>query len=588
MNEQNNNRRYFTDAEKQAVRLVTGRDGEADHIKPYSEGGATSVENCQLVPPSINRKKGAFNFAPRKWQAGFLDAWEANVGTKRPFMLIAIPGSGKTFAALKAASDWMRRASDRRVMVVVPTDNLRNQWKSEAALFGIDLQTKEFGTNFKSGYIGGVVTYHLVANQPLVFRKLCSVAPTLVIFDEIHHCGDDSHFGSGIKDGFELAEEKLLMSGTPWKSDGMPIPFVRYDGGGYALGDYRYDYPNALTDEVIRYLVFDHSKGTITNELTGDSLEVSESITEEEAARRLRPLLDPDGQYIRKQIEDAHRKLIECRRTIPDAGGLAICIDQFHAAKVARLIKQITRCEPSVIVSDSDMENDSVESFRKSNKEWLVAVRKVSEGTDIKRLQVLCYATNVTTELFFRQVIGRVSRVRNLEDYEGYVYLPADPRLIAAARNIENAQVLAIREVPGGGCGGGGGPTNDFTQWSTSHEGTEVVLANGSVIPTDKYRRIERISEKTGLPVTKVWTVLLMGGGNDPPECQTNVEQPTREEIESALRRECNSLAYRLSKILKVEPEDVHKQFPPHAKMSLEELEAKKSKLIENIRKEGR
>lgn len=576
--------RNFNKNQKTAVELVTGKTGDADHIKPYSAGGTTSIENCQLIPREINMKKGAFDFNPRKWQVSFFKKWD-NRKTDTPFMLIAIPGSGKTWAALDAARRWLSAASDRRLIVVVPTDNLRTQWKSEAAQFGINLQSKEFGTNFKSDYQGGVVTYHLAANQSLVFRKLCAVHPTMVIFDEVHHCGDDSHFGKGIKEGFDLAKEKMLMSGTPWKSDGSMIPFVRYDGDGFALGDFRYDYPDALVDEVVRYLVFDHAKGSLEHEVTGQVLELNGEVNEKDAAKRLRLLLDPEGEYLRKQVENAHAKLMECRKTVPDAAAMAVCIDQWHAVKVANVIHGITGIKPSIIVSDADVENDSVQSFRKAKSEWLVSVRKVSEGTDIKRLQVLCYLTNVTSELFFRQVIGRVSRVRDLEDYEGYVYLPADPRLIAAARNIENAQVIAIRESAEKETREQAERDNDELpfMWRTQHDGTETVMIGNVRVEVSEAREIERIAQATGLPMQKVMEVRAMSSITATPQAQPVDVAPTMEETESKLRKDCVKLAFRLSRLLNIEVADIHRRFKNQSKMSIDELKAKKLKILTEI-----
>jgi len=584
------NMRNFTKKQKLAVELVTGRSGDGDHVQPHARGGRTTVENCQLLSTPMNQRKGSFEFRPRKWQSKFFERWNSR-SQGDSFMLIAIPGSGKTFAALEAARKWMQAGPDRRLIVVVPTDNLRSQWQTEAVNFGIDLQSKEFGAEFKDGYQGGVATYHLVANNSLVFRKLCAVAPTMVIFDEIHHCGEESHFGKGIQEGFELARERLLMSGTPWKSNGQTIPFVRYDSCGFAVGDYRYDYPDALTDSVVRYLVFDYAKGSITNGITNERSEISENISDDEASKRLRPLLDPDGDYIEKQLSEAHRKLMDCRRSVPDAAGLAICIDQFHAVKVARLIEKVTGKKPSIIVSDSDVENDSVENFRKSRDEWLVAVKKVSEGTDIKRLQVLCYLTNVTSELFFRQVIGRVSRVRELEDYEGYIYLPADPRLIAAARNIENAQVVAAKEDAKkiGQNERGEATTAEFAIWETEHNGTETVLVAGERVPIDYYRRLETWAEHTQLPITKVRelaTLMAIPAMTASENAhQPEPEQETREAKEKRLRRSCSKLAFRYARIIDVEVQEIHGRFPPQKNMNLDQLKNKERKIASWIRK---
>lgn len=564
--------RQFSKAQKQAVELVQDRTGEADHIKPFSVGGNTTVENCQILDRTTNKKKGAFEFKPRKWQTEFLKKWE-NREPHQPFMLIVIPGGGKTMAALEAARRWLAAGSDRRLQVVVPTDNLREQWKDEAHKFGIQLQTKEFGTNFKHGFQGGAVTYHLVASQPLLFRKLCSVAPTMVIFDEVHHCGDEAHFGKGITTAFELAKERLLMSGTPWKTDGQPIPYVRYDGNGFAVGDFFYDYPRALTEQVVRTLVFDYAKGSIKNDITGDVAVFSQEICEADAQKRLKTLLSPDGNYVREMIANSHRRLMECRKYIPDAGALAACIDQAHAIKIARLIKEITGCDPSVILSDTDATNDSVKEFRNSKKEWLVAVRKVTEGTDIKRLMVLCWLTNTTSELFFRQLIARVARFRDIDDYEAYVYLPADPRLIRCAQNIENAQVQAIkeeaekeiRELHDQEMRKGKQTQLQFESFSTSHDGTDFVLVGNEAVPPSEYQELIRITEATGVPAVKVREILRLTqfsvAPSRPTYQQAGFEEMPLEDRENQLRKKCEKMKRRLAHLLSVEPKEIYALF---------------------------
>ena len=574
--------RLFSSRQKQAVEIVTGQTGVGDHVVPYAKGGETTVENCQLTPRETNLKKGSSHDDLRRWQKEFLNQWMAR--TSNTFMLIVIPGGGKTVAALRAARSWMAAGADRRVIVVVPTDNLREQWREEAVRHGVELQTKEFGTNFKHGFQGGVVTYSLVASQPLVFRKLCSVAPTMVIFDEIHHCGDDASFGRRVRQSFELAQERLLMSGTAWRSDGTQIPWVQYDGNGFAVADYSYDYPHAINDEVVRFLVFDYSRGSITHDTTGETQTLSSESSEDEASRLLRRLLDARGDFVREQVRMAHQKLVELRRSFPDAAALAACIDQSHAAMVAELIRQETGCEPSVIVSDTDIENDTVRAFRDSKKEWIVAVRKVSEGTDIKRLMVLCYLTNTTAELFFRQLVGRISRYRKeLEDREAYVYLPADPRLIACAQNIENAQVQALRNQRDDETAARDPFEKGqqlFDSFSTAHDGTDLVMIGGERVSDDTARTIKQISEAECLTMQKVLAVMQRLGKVTVPSAAIQEPVKSKEELLDDLRRKCNQQAFRLSKLAECDVKEIHCKFRPQKNMTEGELRAKLAAIL--------
>jgi superfamily II DNA or RNA helicase len=246
---------------------------------------------------------------------------------------------------------------------------------------------------------------------------------------------------------------------------------------------------------------------------------------------------------------------------------------------VADVIREVTGCEPSVIVSDSDVENDTVRSFRDSKKEWLVAVRKVSEGTDIKRLQVLCYLTNTTSELFFRQLVGRVARYRGIEDREAYVFLPADPRLIACAQNIENAQVQALKN-PRDEQAIERDPfdsdhTGLFDSFSTAHDGTDLVMIGSESVSEQLARQIEKISEATSTPMKKVLQIMQHLGTPVLMEAAKPEQARSKEEVMDDLRRKCNKQAFRLSKLANCEVQEIHCRFKPQKDMTEDELRRK-------------
>jgi len=80
---------------------------------------------------------------------------------------------------------------------------------------------------------------------------------------------------------------------------------------------------------------------------------------------------------------------------------------------------------------------NQIEQFTNSDKKWIVAVKMVSEGVDINRLQVGVYVTNVLQELTFRQIIGRVVRRMNDFDDWAYFYVPLAPRLVDFMKRIK-------------------------------------------------------------------------------------------------------------------------------------------------------
>jgi hypothetical protein len=76
----------------------------------------------------------------------------------------------------------------------------------------------------------------------------------------------------------------------------------------------------------------------------------------------------------------------------------------------------------------------------------LVAVRMVSEGVDIPRLRVGVFATTTSTELFFRQAVGRLVRwTAGRKSQKAYFFIPDDPRLRHHAFQIAQQRRHALR-----------------------------------------------------------------------------------------------------------------------------------------------
>ena len=71
----------------------------------------------------------------------------------------------------------------------------------------------------------------------------------------------------------------------------------------------------------------------------------------------------------------------------------------------------------------------------------------VSEGVDIPRLRIAVFATTTTTELFFRQAVGRVVRwTRGVPRQKAYFFLPDDPRLRHFAASLAEQRRHSLRK----------------------------------------------------------------------------------------------------------------------------------------------
>lgn len=175
-------------------------------------------------------------------------------GKPRDFLLVATPGAGKTTFALRIAAELLADRTVDTITIVVPTEHLKIQWAEAATGAGLALDPRFSNATgvTSSDYHGVVVTYAQVASHPTRHRVRTENRRTLVIFDEIHHGGDAKSWGEGIREAFDDATRRLALTGTPFRSDDSPIPFVDYaaDGAGVlrSRADHTYGYTDALAD----------------------------------------------------------------------------------------------------------------------------------------------------------------------------------------------------------------------------------------------------------------------------------------------------------------------------------------------------
>ncbi|HEY2669912.1 MAG TPA: DEAD/DEAH box helicase [Rugosimonospora sp.] len=362
------------------------------------------------------------------------------------FLAVATPGAGKTTFALRIAAELLADGTIDAVTVVTPTEHLKTQWASAAGLVGIQLDPafRNADVHSSTDFHGAVVTYAQVGMAPEVHRRRTMTRRTLVVLDEIHHAGDSRSWGDGVKGAFEPAVRRLMLTGTPFRSDENPIPFVRYERGSDGLqrsrSDSTYGYSDALRDGVVRPVIFlAYSGETRWRTSAGDELaaRLGEPMTQDLIAQAWRTALDPGGDWMPQVLRAADARLTALRsHGMTDAGGLVIASDQQAARAYAKLIEQLTGEKAVVVLSDDVGASSRIASFALSEQRWMVAVRMVSEGVDIPRLAVGVYATSASTPLFFAQAIGRFVRVRRTGE-TATVFLPSVAHLLALASEME-------------------------------------------------------------------------------------------------------------------------------------------------------
>ena len=400
------------------------------------------------LPSNPHRFRMSRSVRLRPWQHAALACYGA---TDRPdFLAVATPGAGKTTFALAALRTTLAKRP-ARVVIVAPTAHLKVQWAAAATRLGLHLDPAWSPADgaMPADMHGVVTSYQQVAMSAAELRRLAKDA--YVVLDEVHHAGDEQAWGDAVRHAFEGSARRLSLSGTPFRSDTRAIPFVRYEADE-AVPDYEYGYGDALRDgRVVRPVYFPRVGGDMEWSAPDGAVHQAtfdDPLATQLANQRLRTALSLEGEWLPSVLRDAAARLNDVRRHQPDAGGLVIAMDQDHAREIAALLRREVGAPAVVVTSDDPEASRRISQFAVGREPWLVAVRMVSEGVDIPRLRVGVYATTVTTDLFFRQAVGRFVRwVPGLRDQRAWLFIPDDLRLRIRAGEIAEARRHSLRKV---------------------------------------------------------------------------------------------------------------------------------------------
>ncbi|MFJ6011871.1 DEAD/DEAH box helicase [Streptomyces sp. NPDC092952] len=401
----------------------------------------TTTASHHLSPAFPGRAPWGTAGKLRAWQQGAMEKYVQE--QPRDFLAVATPGAGKTTFALTLASWLLHHHVVQQVTVVAPTEHLKKQWAEAAARIGIKLDPEYSAGPLSREYDGVAITYAGVGVRPMLHRNRCEQRKTLVILDEIHHAGDSKSWGEACLEAFDPATRRLALTGTPFRSDTNPIPFVTYEEGNDGIrrssADYTYGYGNALADGVVRPVIFLSYSGNMRwRTKAGDEIaaRLGEPMTKDAIGQAWRTALAPTGEWIPNVLAAADKRLTEVRKGIPDAGALVIATDQDSAREYAKILKKVTGEKATVVLSDEKAASKKIDQFSQDGSRWMVAVRMVSEGVDVPRLAVGVYATTISTPLFFAQAVGRFVRSRRRGETAS-VFVPTIPMLLDFANEME-------------------------------------------------------------------------------------------------------------------------------------------------------
>lgn len=392
----------------------------------------------------------------RTWQSACLEMTLTKfIAGQSHFLCLATPGAGKTIMAAEVAAALKEQNLIDLVLCFSPSLTIS---KSIESTF-----TWRLNSSFNGGIgaVGGSYTYQNMLYMSDEFWDLLKCYRVLVVFDEIHHCS-----GSAVIDanawGMEIltkiqgrAAYTLALTGTPWRSDSQPISLARYSNHeGEIQCDFIYGLSEAVHDGVCRspkIVLVDNENLKVTKDTEGSkSFHSIQELLMNESIPYSTIITNRDAMlYLLKQ---GCNKLSEIRAINKSAGGLVVASSVEHARDILTLLHDEFNQSAVIVTYRHDDPVGEITRFRTSDEQWIVSVGMVSEGTDIPRLQVCCHLSHIKTELYFRQVLGRILRINDAVNQEAWLYTIAESQLTCFAERIaddlpdDNAIVRIIRD----------------------------------------------------------------------------------------------------------------------------------------------
>lgn len=376
----------------------------------------------------------------RNWQKTCVDkALNKYKSGNKHFLTQATPGAGKTVMSAHVSKQLLDANMIDLIICFSPSVNVANGFTETFA------RILQCSFNGKLGSLGTSLTYQAIQYIDERFWETISKHRVLAIFDEIHHCSGETlaeanAWGEQVIVKVQKATTyTLALTGTPWRSDSLPISLSSYsDPEGKIICDYQYTLEQAILDKVCRkpkLVLVDNEKLQYTSPDERKSYASIQALFKEQKISYSSILEDSDAlTHILKLSAD---KLNSIRTENHNAAGLIVASSVAHARQIQTILNEQLK-QSSVMVSYHDPNAQSIiEQFKNGDSPWIISIGMISEGTDIPRLQVCCHLSNVRTELYFRQVLGRILRITDGSNQEAWLYTFAEANLVKFSEEIE-------------------------------------------------------------------------------------------------------------------------------------------------------
>jgi len=386
------------------------------------------------------------------------------------------PGSGKTLAALHTANHLFRMGRIDTMQVLVPRINLCRQfetdWRKARADYYLpptmnDISWRENITPLiRDNDFGYVTTYaSLMADTKSIHLNHTKRNRSLLVLDEAQQLGADENGGTRsaaiVEELGAYAEHILVLSGTPYRSDGKPLLFAHYsDPDEYGVRKLQANvsatYLQGVSEGYLRPFEYRFAEGHAIYEYLDGGIEELRLTEMKGNLYKVLELPKVWHRLVDMTIEQVrqNQELID-----PRLCGLIGAYRQEHARDILKYIERKHKGIKALIaISDDNGAQDSLVQFRMGGYDILITVRMAYVGYDHKPISVVLALSDFREWGFLDQFFARGMRMMDdipTEQQTLIAFVPDDPKMAAyvEAKRKESEQGLKER---GTGKGGGG------------------------------------------------------------------------------------------------------------------------------------
>lgn len=441
------------------------------------------------------------------WQEDAVDYYRLNradfyseeVGKfEHAYVVEVSPSGGKSTFALKLARWVIENDLVDKVIVVAPRETIKTGFEDDAKLVEMSpafqflgSKTIRVDTDLKASYatmLGNVhvavINYQSLVGMMGLFKLHAQAGLRLMfVFDEAHHgratvdSDDDddtcaTEWGPAMEAVREVAHSILCMTGTPVRTDGARVPYLRYEEGdyldpkagefrkaAYVKPDYKLSYKDAIDRGLARKLIFQAQDPTIHFTYTDKQERTLEydgalsGVPRHLVDRAKRELFKPKNGLVDTVLKMASEDNAGDRKRGDAEAAILVVVGptegDFNPLRfVADRIQEVFGETPVAVESkDGDTARDAVRLFKKGTDRWIVSKDMITEGTSIPRIRQVVILRDIKSQVRFEQTVHRATRNRSdTVSQDAKVFLFCLPLMMKFVAAIEDSIRMLIEK----------------------------------------------------------------------------------------------------------------------------------------------